>query len=127
MLGDRDALATIAVKDLDAARSFYGDKLGLTEVATPEPSVLSFKSGASKLVVYQSQFAGTNQATAVTWLVGSEHEEIVRALKARGVAFEHYEMPNIHLEGDVHVAGRLRVVWCKDPDGNIISIANGDG
>ena len=70
MLGDRSAFATIAVKDIAAARTFYRDKLGLVELPSEEASVMAFKSGSTRLLVYTSQFAGTNQATAATWLRG---------------------------------------------------------
>jgi hypothetical protein len=86
--------------------------------------LIVFKSGNSTINVYQSQYAGTNQATAVTWIVGEDVEEIVRALKAKGVTFEHYDMPDMTREGDVHVGGNMKVAWFKDPDGNILNIVS---
>ena len=123
MLGDKDAVATIAVKDLEVARKFYEDKVGLTPVPSEESSVLSYKSGASQILVYQSQFAGTNKATAATWAVNDVERE-VQVLKDRGVRFEHYNMPGMTQQGDVHVAGARKAAWFKDPDGNILSIVN---
>ena len=73
--------------------------------------------------MYRSSFAGTNKATAVTWTV-DDIDDVVRTLKAKGVTFEHYDMPNTKHEGDVHVAGHMKVAWFKDPDGNILSVAN---
>ena len=70
------------------------------------------------------KYAGTNKATAVNWPVGGDLERIVQGLKAKGVAFEHYDMPGITRQGDVHVAGNLKVAWFKDPDGNIHSLMN---
>ena len=125
MLGDNDAIATIAVKDLRAARTFYGDKLGLTETGSDNPQVITYRSGRGKLLVYLSQYAGTNEATVVTWAAG-DLKPIVQALKANGVSFEHYDLPQLSLQGDIHVADDgLRVVWFKDPDGNILSINTG--
>jgi hypothetical protein len=49
----------------------------------------------------------------------------VRALKAKGVMFEHYDMPDMTREGDIHIAGNMKVAWFKDPDGNILNIASG--
>ena len=66
MLNGHDAIATIAVKSLDKARQFYADTLGLEAQETGEKSVAGFKSGRSSLMVYESQFAGTNKATAAT-------------------------------------------------------------
>jgi catechol 2,3-dioxygenase-like lactoylglutathione lyase family enzyme len=125
MLRDKDAMATIAVKDIEVASRFYGGTLGLELEGAEEPGVRAYRSGASTMLVYESRYAGTNKATAATWTVGDELEAIVRALKAKGVAFEHYDLPNTTRQGDVHVAGTTRVAWFKDPDGNILSIVNG--
>jgi hypothetical protein len=81
-----------------------------------------FRSGATVLLVYRSGFAGTNQATAATWSVGEDIEAVVAALKKAGISFEHYDMPGIRREGDIHHFGDLRGVWCKDLDGNILHI-----
>lgn len=85
--------------------------------------MIVFRSGNTTLNVYQSEYAGTNKATAVTWTVDNV-EAVVRALKAKGVTFEHYDMPGMSREGDVHVGGSIEVAWFKDPDGNILNIAS---
>ena len=120
MLSKNDAVATVAVKDLERARKFYEGTLGLTKVMENE-EVIAFKTGQSKLFVYRSQFAGTNKATAVTF-VADEVDDLVRKLKSRGVSFEHYDLPQMTRQGDVHVAGSMRAAWFKDPDGNIFSL-----
>jgi catechol 2,3-dioxygenase-like lactoylglutathione lyase family enzyme len=125
MLGNKDAVANIAVKDLQAARKFYEGTLGLKAVGTEGDDLVAFRSGGSTLFVYRSDFAGTNKATAVTWNVGNEVDATVRDLKSKGVAFEHYKMPGMKLEGDVHVGGGMRIAWFKDPDGNILSVVSG--
>ena len=124
MLGNKDAVANIAVKNLDTAKKFYEDTLGLTPVGAEDQEVVVFKSGNSTVYVYQSQYAGTNKATAVTWVVGEDVEGIVQQLKAKGVTFEHYDMPGMTRDGDVHIAGDMKVAWFKDPDGNILNIIN---
>jgi catechol 2,3-dioxygenase-like lactoylglutathione lyase family enzyme len=121
MLGEKDAIATIAVKDLKTAKKFYEGTLGLKPSPSQEPEVLNYKSGKSPLLVYTSQFAGTNKATAVTWTV-DDTEAVVKDLKKKGVAFEHYDMPGMTRKGDVHVAGKMKAAWFKDPDGNILAI-----
>ena len=120
MLSDKDAVATVAVKSLERAKNFYEQTLGLTKIMENE-EVLAFKSGRSTLFVYRSQYAGTNKATAVTW-VADEVEDIVNTLKGRGVNFEHYDLPNVTRQGDLHVAGTMKAAWFKDPDGNIFSV-----
>jgi catechol 2,3-dioxygenase-like lactoylglutathione lyase family enzyme len=121
MLGDHDVLATIGVKNLSAARKFYEGKLGFQVVRTEGDQAVTYKSGKSHLLVYQSQFAGTNKATAATWMV-KDVERLVKDLKAKGIAFEHYDMPGVTLKGDVHLAGNLKNAWFKDPDGNILAL-----
>jgi catechol 2,3-dioxygenase-like lactoylglutathione lyase family enzyme len=124
MLGDNDAMATIAVSDLASATRFYGDTLGLQPGEGGGPTVAVYRSGGSTIVVYESEFAGTNQATSATWGVGDEVDAIVETLGAAGVAFEHYDLPGLSLDGDVHVADGFRAAWFRDPDGNILHINN---
>jgi catechol 2,3-dioxygenase-like lactoylglutathione lyase family enzyme len=125
MLSDRNIVATVAVKNLEAARRFYENTLGLPLI-TENQEALTFKTGQSMLLVYRSQFSGTNKATAATWLA-DDVEELVHALKGRGVNFEHYDMPNVTRQGDIHVAGAMKTAWFKDPDGNIFSIVTPSG
>jgi catechol 2,3-dioxygenase-like lactoylglutathione lyase family enzyme len=123
MLGDNEAMATIAVKNLAAARKFYEGKLGFNAVHTEGDQAVDYKSGKTEVLVYQSQFAGTNQATAATWTV-SDIEGVVKDLKSKGIAFEHYDMPGVTRKGDIHVAGPLKNAWFKDPDGNILALVS---
>jgi catechol 2,3-dioxygenase-like lactoylglutathione lyase family enzyme len=122
MLGDIDAIATVAVRDLSVARKFYETVLGLAVVHTEGNGAIEFQAGNSRLLVYVSEFAGTNKGTAVTWTVGRDVDAIVRDLKSKGVTFEHYELPGTTVSGDIHHAGRLRLAWFKDPDGNILAL-----
>jgi len=124
MLANRNAMPTIAVRDLAAARNFYGGKLGLTPLESGEEGVLTYQSGTAVLVVYVSAFAGSNQATACTWAVGDEFDAILTALRGKGVMFEHYDLPGLTLQGDAHVAGDFKGAWFKDPDGNILHVLN---
>jgi catechol 2,3-dioxygenase-like lactoylglutathione lyase family enzyme len=125
MLKDQDILATIAVKDLAKARKFYEGTLGLKPVSTEGDEAVTFQSGNTKVLVYHSEFAGTNKATAATFMVNDEIDAIAKALKTKGVPFENYDWPNVRHDGDIHVMGEMRVAWFKDPDGNILAIVNG--
>ena len=124
MLSNRDAVANLAVKNVQAARKFYEGTLGLKQVDAEGSELLVFKSGNTKLYVYESKEAGTNKATAVTWAVDDVERE-VNALKAKGVKFEHYDLPGLKRQGDVHIGGDMKVAWFKDPDGNILNIVSG--
>ncbi len=125
LLADADAVANLAVADLAEARKFYEGLLGFEQVDEEDGELIVYKSGKTVFNVYRSDFAGTNEATAMTWAVGGRVEEIVEALAAKGIAFEHYDWPGMRREGDVHIAGDMKVAWFKDPDGNILNIASG--
>lgn len=125
MLGNIDTVANLAVKDMTVARRFYEDTLGLAQVDSEGDEVAVYQSGNTRVQVYRSSFAGTNQATAVSWQVGADIERLVAALKAKGVRFEHYDMPETKREGDLHVADGMKMAWFKDPDGNILHLIGG--
>jgi catechol 2,3-dioxygenase-like lactoylglutathione lyase family enzyme len=117
MLKDADVAAVVAVKDLEKARSFYEDKLGLEEAKKdPSGGGVLYKSGNSNLFVYETQVAA--------WSVDNV-EGAVEELKSKGVTFEHYDLPGATLEGDIHVMGELKAAWFMDPDGNILNIVSG--
>ncbi len=123
MLSEGNVVATIAVKDLEAAKKFYRETLGLEQdKEMPGGGGVLYKSGSSQLFVYPSQSAGTNQATYAAWET-PDVEGVVAQLKAKGVTFEHYpDLPETKLEGDLHVMGEFKAAWFKDPDGNILNI-----
>jgi catechol 2,3-dioxygenase-like lactoylglutathione lyase family enzyme len=123
MLRDTDAVATLAVKDLGAAARFYEETLGLSRAGSEDDEVVVLESGDTKINVYRSSFAGTNKATALTWKV-DDVEDVVRTLQAKGVKFEHYDLPETTRKGDLHISGDVKVAWFKDPDGNILSVVN---
>jgi len=114
----------LAVKDVARARRFYEEVLGFVPLANDMDDVLQFRAGELVFVVYPSQYAGTNRATALTWTVGDQLEAAVETLKAKGVTFEHYQLPDTVREGDIHVSGGIRNAWFKDPDGNIHALSN---
>jgi catechol 2,3-dioxygenase-like lactoylglutathione lyase family enzyme len=124
MLGKTDPTPMIAVKDLDRARAFYEETLGLETTGTMGEEVVSMKSGDSRIDVYRSKFAGTNKATALTFNVPDIGAE-VRELKDKGVMFEHYDMDGLTRDGDIYTAEGMKTAWFKDPDGNILSLIEG--
>ena len=125
MFENRECMITLAVNDVDKAAGFYEGTLGLKPVPNAEQGVKVYDTGRAKLLVYPSQFAGTNKATAATWTVGGDVERLAADLKGKGVAFEHYDLPGVTRKGDVHEAGRLKMAWFKDPDGNIHALVSG--
>jgi len=118
-----DSAAIVAVSDMDRSRDFYGRVLGLNEISGDD-SVAAFSTGKTMLVVYKSDFAGTNKANAVVWGVGAKIADIVGDLAGKGVAFEHYpEMGMAYADG-IHSSGDFKAAWFKDPDGNILHLNN---
>ena len=122
MLGKTDATPMIAVKDLDRARRFYEDTLGLKTKDEWGGEGATLKSGDTTINVYRSEFAGTNKATALTFDVKDIDKEIGE-LKEKGVFFEHYDLPGLEKRGDLYVGEKgFKTAWFKDPDGNILSL-----
>ena len=107
MLGKADATPMIAVTDLDRARKFYEDKLGLETKDEWGGEGLTMKSGDTLINVYKSEFAGTNKATALTFEVDDAEKE-VRDLKEKGIFFEHYDMPGAYAAGRPACGGELQ-------------------
>jgi len=85
-----------------------------------------FGTGPTKLNVYLSDYAGTNRANAVVWAVGEELEVIAADLRARGIALDEYPEGFDSVVDGVHVRGGLRVIWFRDPDGNILHLTSGN-
>ena len=105
-LGKKASSAIVAVSDIERARRFYSDTLGLELIPEGVEGVLVYKTGATNLVVYPSEFAGTNKANAVVWDCGAEIDAIVADLRAKDVKFLHYEMDGVTPE-IAHEAFRL--------------------
>ena len=101
MLGKADATPMIAVKDIDRAKQFYSEMLGLKSQQEVDGEFFMLKSGDTTLNVYKSEFAGTNKATLLTFDVDDIDAE-VRELKGKGISFEHYDLEGLKPEGDIY-------------------------
>ena len=113
--------ATIPCRDLEAAKAWYADKLGF-EPDEEEPQGAYYQVGDSRFLLYPSQFAGTNEATAASFEV-EDVDATVAELKERGVVFEEYDLPGLKTEGGIVEDAGFRGGWFKDPDGNILAVA----
>jgi len=120
MLSDYNIFATVAVKDLQAGKKFYGETLGLVKM-DENPAGVMYKSGNGKLFVYMSPTAGSGEATCASWEV-DDIEYAIEALKAKGIEFERYDFPGVTRQGDVHIFGKMKSAWFKDPDGNVLNL-----
>ena len=124
LLKDRPSSAIVAVSDLDRAREFYNQTLGLDAEGGAQDGVLTLRTGNTRLVVYESEVAGTNKANAVVWSGGQEFDQIAAQLREQGVRFEEYPKLDMTIENGVHRSGEFKGVWFKDPDGNILHVNN---
>lgn len=123
MLGDNNVHAVIAVSDLTAAKAFYVGTLGM-QLLGEDASNAVLKSGDSRLLLYVSDYVGTNKATIAFWEV-DDVEAMVEELRGKGVSFEQYDdMEGVVRKGDIHIMGETKAAWFKDPDGNILSVGN---
>jgi catechol 2,3-dioxygenase-like lactoylglutathione lyase family enzyme len=126
MLSDHLAMPCLAVTDLDRARRFYEQTLGLRTRDVPgmdEAMGVVYATKDGGLLVYPSQHAGTNKATAVSFSIADEaFDAEVAALRAAGVTFQTFEMPSGSWEDGVLVDGGMRAAWFADPDGNVLNV-----
>lgn len=127
MLKDRNSSAIVAVSDIKRARVFYRDILGLTLLEDHEDAdVLEFRTGETHLIVYKSQYAGTNKGNAIAWLMRGDLVESVRDLQSKGVVFHQYpELQGLDYEDGIYSSGSLKLAFFKDPDGNILHMTEG--
>ena len=122
MLQTASMYSYLPAANVQRARRFYEQKLGFRPDEEIAGGVVYRFANGTGCFLYPTDNAGTNRASQAFWQVADVEREVAE-LKARGVTFEHYDMPGMTLEGDLHVADRMKVAWFKDPDGNIHSIA----
>jgi catechol 2,3-dioxygenase-like lactoylglutathione lyase family enzyme len=108
MLSDHAPMPTLAVTDMDRSRAFYERVLGFTPVDEDVPDGVRYQAGGGSFLVYPSAFAGTNQATAMSFEVDRDEfdQEAARLTWEDGVAT---------VEGS-------SAIWFHDPDGNILNV-----
>jgi catechol 2,3-dioxygenase-like lactoylglutathione lyase family enzyme len=123
-LSDSRVEAVIAVSDLDRARRFYEDQLGLAPGEEESGESVRYPCGeGTRLFIYHSpDNAGKSPATLAGWSV-DDLDRTMTELASRGVVFEHYDQPGLATdEHGVFDAGRFRAAWLRDPDGNTIAL-----
>lgn len=124
-LSNAPLTTTIRVTDLERAKSFYKNKLGLNESShmTDEYGALYEAGGGTKLYVYQGP-PSKAEHTLASFRV-SDVLAKVNELKSKGVQFESYDMDPIKTdENNIAHMGKMDIAWFKDPDGNILAIGN---
>jgi predicted enzyme related to lactoylglutathione lyase len=126
MLNESKVEANIPAGDLNRARNFYADKLGLTPSEELGGEALAYTTaGGTSFNVYRTEYAGQAGHTIAQWHVTSIESQ-VQELKAKGVAFEVYDMPGVEWDGEIaSIPGMGRAAWFKDSEGNTMCIDQG--
>ena len=124
MLSDLEIYAVLPASDLGRAREFYKDKLGLEPVEERREGLIYQTSSGPKFLLYETQFAGTAQNTAMNWAARDLDAEMAE-LRSRGVVFEEYDFPGLKTENGVATDDDGRGAWFKDSEGNILALSEG--
>jgi catechol 2,3-dioxygenase-like lactoylglutathione lyase family enzyme len=121
----RDPLSIYTVlpaADLERARVFYRDKLGL-EPTMYKPGGLAYSGpGGYIFQLYETSTVGTAQNTQMGWSTFDLDEDVAE-LRSRGIVFEEYDLPGLKTENGIAFVGTERSAWFKDSEGNTICIS----
>jgi predicted enzyme related to lactoylglutathione lyase len=128
MLNDSKVEANIPASDLDRARDFYADKLGLTPIRDMMGANLVYETnGGTRFNLYETAYAGQAGHTIAQFHVDDLDAE-VQDLQAKGVEFEVYDMPGVEWDGVVaRLEGLGRAAWFRDSEGNILCVDQAEG
>ena len=107
--------------DLDAARDFYHERLGLPILLEREGAIEFSCGDATRLSVSKSTIGTADAQTQVAWSV-SDLEATLAELRARGITIEDYDLPGLKTEDGIADVGFGRMAWIVDPGGNCLGI-----
>ena len=111
----------IPAKDMSRARKFYEEKLGFKPSQEVAGGVVYEFGDNTSCFMYPTPNAGTSKASQAYWMVDDVETE-VSELKAKGVRFEEYDMPEMKTRNGIAEAGGSKVAWFKDSEGNILAV-----
>jgi catechol 2,3-dioxygenase-like lactoylglutathione lyase family enzyme len=128
MLALSQVATRLPVKNLERARRFYSEKLGL-EPAEERPGGLCYRCGPGYFALFESAGAASGTHTQMAWEV-VDIEATVATLRARGVVFEEYDLPGLRtVNGIAEIEGNYpskgvgeRGAWFRDSEGNVLGI-----
>jgi predicted enzyme related to lactoylglutathione lyase len=123
MLSQSRVEANIPASDLQRARNFYADTMGLTPTQEFGGEALAYRTaGGTAFNIYRTDYAGQAGHTIAQWHVDDIESE-VHDLKAKGVTFEVYDLPGVQWDGEIaSIEGMGRAAWFKDSEGNIMCV-----
>ena len=116
--------ATLSASDIERARSWYKSVLGLDPTETDDFGGMTYQAGGVEFLVYPSEFAGTNKATAAS-LTASDFDAAVALLRSRGVGFHDIDYGEVRTEdGVLAMPDGRRAAWFSDSEGNILALTS---
>ena len=125
MLADSPAYSGFSVNDLDAARRFYEETLGLRTSPLGMEGLMRLELGGGGFVLVYAKADHTPATFTVLNFPVPDVEKAVDDLAARGVRFERYENPPTDEKGIMRAGGPL-IAWFTDPAGNVFSVIDED-
>ncbi|MER5420085.1 VOC family protein [Streptosporangium roseum] len=128
MLKHSHVATRLPAQDLDRARVFYAEKLGL-EPVEERPGGLLYRCGGGRFALFASTGTSSGDHTQMAWEV-DDIEAVVEELRSRGVVFEEVDVPGLRtvggiarVEGNYPSAGTgERAAWFRDSEGNLLGI-----
>jgi catechol 2,3-dioxygenase-like lactoylglutathione lyase family enzyme len=126
MFGKAPLHPVLPASDLDRAKRWYSEKLGLEPVREDEYGGAEYETGGATFLLYQSEFAGTNKATAAGFRV-DDFDSAIAELRSRGVVFEDVDFGEFGSTVDGVMTmpdGNDKAAWFKDSEGNILSLSH---
>lgn len=116
--------AVLPASDLDRARTWYSEKLGLEPVSVSPFGDLRYQAGGVEFLVYQSELAGANKATAAGFSLKNFDEEI-ELLRSNGVEFDHVDFGEMGatIDGVITTPDGQKAAWFKDSEGNTFALS----
>jgi predicted enzyme related to lactoylglutathione lyase len=127
MLNDSKVEANIPAADLQRARTFYADTLGLSPVQELGPNLVYETAGGTRFNIYETSYAGQAGHTIAQWHVDDIESE-VRDLQGKGITFEVYDLPGVEWDGGIAtMKGMGRAAWFKDSEGNTMCLDQAEG
>ena len=121
MLADLHMYATLPSTDLERARRFYAEKLGLTPEREAVGGLFYHCGGGTEFSLFASQGDASGTHTQAGWITDNIEAEVA-ALKARGLIFEEYDTPSLKTIDSVAIMGPVKAAWFKDSEGNLLGL-----
>ncbi len=123
MLAETRVIPTIPASDLERARRWYEEKLGLKPAAEAPFGLTYRQAGGTLFILYPTENAGKAPNTLMGFTT-SDVEGEVAALKKKGVKFEEYDLPGLKTVDSIATLGTMKGAWFKDSEGNILGVSN---